>query len=137
MGMNQYEYRVIAAPRKSKKVKGAKTPPDRFARTLTDVINEEARMGWEFVGSETLPADEKASMLGATKETFHTVLVFRRYVAPAQTHVPKPKMAAVAAPSREEPRREETRREPTLGGESLSPSPAPRAPWVGPAEDRD
>jgi Domain of unknown function (DUF4177) len=123
--MNQYEYRVVAAPRKPKKVKGAKTSQDRFARTLTDVINEEARMGWEFVSSETLPADEKTSMLGSVKETFHTVLVFRRYVATAQTHAPKPRLAA--APQ------EDIRREPSLQSEDKPLF----SPKIGPAGTRD
>lgn len=124
--MDQFEYRVVAAPRKSKKIKGAKTPQDRFARTLTDVINEEARLGWEFVSSETLPAEEKSSMLSSSKETFHTVLVFRRYVASSGTVVPKPKMA-MAAPSRDE-----TRSEPSLRTGGFT---AQRTPRVGPADD--
>ena len=136
--MDQFEYRVVAAPRKSKKVKGAKTAQDRFARTLTDLINEEARLGWEFVSTETLPAEEKSSMLSATKETFHTVLVFRRFVASSGTVVPKPKMA-MAAPVRDEPRAEprtetraEPRSEPLFRSESFT---AQRNPRVGPAED--
>ena len=119
--MDQYEYRVVAAPRKSKRVKGAKTPQDRFARTLGDQINEEARLGWEFVGTETLPADEKSSMLSSSKETFHTVLVFRRYVASSGTVVPKP--MAMAAPTRDEP---------ALRTESLT---AQRSPSTGPADE--
>lgn len=83
--MSKYEYRVIAAPRKAARAKGARTPQDKFARTLTDVINGEANLGWEFQRAESLPVDEKKGMLSAATESYHSVLVFRREIKSAIT----------------------------------------------------
>lgn len=78
--MSAFEYRIIPAPRRAKRAKGARTPADRYARTLTDLVNAEAAEGWEYLRADTMPMDEKTGMLSATKETFQTVLVFRRRV---------------------------------------------------------
>ncbi len=76
--MQNYEYKVIAAPRKARRAKGARTGQDRFARTLTDVINTEAASGWEYLRAESLPVDEKKGMLSSATESYHSVLVFRK-----------------------------------------------------------
>ncbi|MEM7614163.1 MAG: DUF4177 domain-containing protein [Pseudomonadota bacterium] len=79
--MQRYEYKAVGAPRRAKRAKGARTSTDRFARTLTDLINAEAQDGWEYLRADTLPMDEKKGMLGAANETFQTVLIFRRTTA--------------------------------------------------------
>ncbi|MFN6951797.1 MAG: DUF4177 domain-containing protein [Albidovulum sp.] len=78
--MQTYEYKVIAAPSRSEKVRGAKTPAERFAQTLAAVMNDLAREGWEYVRADTLPSEERK---GLTKRTtvYHSVLVFRRATA--------------------------------------------------------
>lgn len=76
--MASYEYRIVPAPRKAKRVRGAKTGPDRMAALLTETLNAEARQGWEFVRSESLPLDEKPGMLSSPREAYHSYLVFRR-----------------------------------------------------------
>ena len=76
--MQEFEYRVIPAPRRAKRVKGAKTGADKFARTLADVINLEAQDGWEYLRVDTLPMDEKKGMLSSFSEVYQTVLIFRR-----------------------------------------------------------
>ncbi|WP_112321498.1 DUF4177 domain-containing protein [Oceanibium sediminis] len=76
--MQNFEYRIIPAPRRAKRAKGARTPSDRYARTLTDLVNAEAAEGWEYLRADTLPVDEKQGMLSSAKEVFQTVLVFRR-----------------------------------------------------------
>ncbi|QHQ34103.1 DUF4177 domain-containing protein [Algicella marina] len=81
--MQNFEYRVVSAPRKARRAKGAKTPQDRFARTLTDVINAEAENGWEYLRAESLPVEEKKGMLSSPTESYHSVLVFRRNVTAA------------------------------------------------------
>jgi len=43
--MTLFEYRILPSPRRAKRAKGARTPQDRFARTLTDLINAEAAEG--------------------------------------------------------------------------------------------
>lgn len=80
--MQEYEYRIIAAPRRAKRAKGAKTSADKFAHTLTDIVNAEAEQGWEYMRADTLPADEKKGMLSSAIEVYQTVLVFRRRVKP-------------------------------------------------------
>ena len=76
--MGQYEYKVIPAPRRGKRAKGAKTPAARFAHVLEDEMNVLAAERWEFVRSETLPVDEKPGLFSARVETYQTLLVFRR-----------------------------------------------------------
>ncbi|WP_216366765.1 DUF4177 domain-containing protein [Halovulum dunhuangense] len=95
--MPVYEYRIIPAPRRSKRSKGAKTPADRYAVTLTEVINAEARAGWEYLRADTLPVEEKQGMLSGTKEVLQTVLIFRREAVA----MPEPRLsAAEPAPRR-------------------------------------
>lgn len=80
--MQTYEYKVVSAPRRARRAKGARTPQDRFARTLTDVINAEAASGWEYLRAESLPVDEKKGMLSSATESYHSVLVFRKAATP-------------------------------------------------------
>ena len=79
--MQHYEYKVLAAPRRAKRAKGAKTPAERFAVMLSELMNTEARDGWEYVRADTLPAEEKKGMLSNPTEVYQTVLVFRRAVS--------------------------------------------------------
>ena len=75
--MKTHEYRVISAPHQGRKAKGVKTTADRFALALSDVLNEMAADGWEYVRAETLPCDERRGLTG-TQTTFQNMLVFRR-----------------------------------------------------------
>lgn len=75
--MAQYEYKVIPAPAKPGKVRGASTPQARFARTLAAELNAQAHDGWEFLRAETLPVEERAGLTG-TKTSFRSVLIYRR-----------------------------------------------------------
>ena len=75
--MQQFEYRIIPAPKRAVKVRGVKTPEDRFAHTLTEVVNELAREGWEYLRADTLPAEERVGFTGKTT-VFQHMLVFRR-----------------------------------------------------------
>ena len=86
--MQSYEYKIVPAPKKAKRARGAKTVPDRFARTLTDVINAEAAEGWEYLRAESLPVEEKKSMLSATAERYFSVLVLRRDIRPTGRPIP-------------------------------------------------
>lgn len=78
--MQRYEYRVLPAPVRGEKVRGAKTTEERFAQALTSMINGQAREGWDYCRAETLPSEERA---GFTKRRIvHVnVLVFRRELA--------------------------------------------------------
>jgi hypothetical protein len=75
--MNNFEYKVVTAPHQGKKARGVKTTADRFALALSDVLNEMAAEGWEYVRAETLPCDERRGLTG-TQTTFQNMLIFRR-----------------------------------------------------------
>ncbi len=93
--MQSHEYRVIPAPRRGVKVKGARTPEDRFARAIEGEMNRMALEGWEFVRSDTLPCEQKSGWFSKPVTVFQTMLVFRR---PKAEEVAEPGPAAV--PSR-------------------------------------
>lgn len=76
--MSTFEYKSICAPRKALKIKGVKGADERYAQTLTDVINAQSDHGWEYFRAETLPVDEKTGMMGKTAEKYLTLLIFRR-----------------------------------------------------------
>ena len=54
--MTHYDYKVVPAPKRAKRVKGLHAPEELFAATLAEAINEVARQGWEYVRAETLHA---------------------------------------------------------------------------------
>lgn len=76
--MSTFEYKSICAPRKALKIKGVKGADERYAQTLTDVINAQSENGWDYFRAETLPVDEKTGMMGKTAEKYLSLLIFRR-----------------------------------------------------------
>lgn len=80
--MTGFEYRVIPAPTRGQKVKGAKTADARFAHAIEAQLNEMAADGWQFHRAETLPSVERSG-LTSTTTTYRSVLVFQRPVAGA------------------------------------------------------
>lgn len=78
--MGRYEYNVIPTPRRAKRAKGFKSEPARFANVITEVINEQAASGWEYIKSETFPMEAKTSMFKSRIETFQTLMFFRREI---------------------------------------------------------
>ncbi len=75
--MQRYEFKVVPAPRRGEKARGIKTTEERFAYTLTQVLNEMGRDGWDYVRADALPCDERVGLTGS-KTTFQNMLVFRR-----------------------------------------------------------
>ncbi len=73
-----FEYRLLPTPAASKKAKGMKTVPERFAHALTEALNAEAKNGWEFVGQESFSVEEKPGMMKKPVTTELTYLVFKR-----------------------------------------------------------
>ena len=116
--MQRYEYKVIPAPRRGEKSRGVKTIEDRFALTLTVVMNDLGRDGWDYVRADTLPVDERAGFTGGTKTSFQNVLVFRRLIEAEAVAAPK-LLTAEDAPAM-----------PRLGPAEV---PAGVAPALGPA----
>ena len=75
--MQNYEYRVIAAPARGVKAKGIKSNEARFAHALEELMNRMAEDGWEYQRAETLPSIERSG-LTSTTTTWRNVLVFRK-----------------------------------------------------------
>lgn len=92
--MRNFEYKAVPAPTRGQKAKGVKTTEDRFALSITDVLNEMAEDGWEYIRAETLPCDERKGLTG-TQTTYQNMLIFRRFKAEAQ---PLPLDVPIAAP---------------------------------------
>ena len=77
--MQSYEYKVIPAPLRGEKERGAKTVAERFAVALTNAMNAQARDGWEYLRADTLPCEERVGFTGKATN-FQHMLVFRRAV---------------------------------------------------------
>lgn len=107
-----YDYKSLPAPRQISKVAGAKTPQEKCARLLENLLNAQAADGWDYMGSETLTCEYRTGLLRRREISAQTVLVFRRAKtaarpAPsisAQTAAPPPAPAARALPSAAAPK---------------------------------
>lgn len=132
--MQKFQYKVVPAPKRGEKVKGAKTTEDRFAHALTLFMNELGAEGWEYVRADMLPCEERAGFTG-TKTTYQNMLVFRRPlladepVAAASQSVPSP--AGVAAPVMGTPLRIVTPKDSAVREVGSATSPEGQAPKVG------
>lgn len=95
--MQRFEYKVIPAPKRGEKARGVKSTEDRFAHTLTQLMNDLGAEGWDYVRADSLPCDERVGLTG-TRTTFQNVLVFRRQLAAgAEVAAPLRLMATEAA----------------------------------------
>ena len=141
--MQAYEYKVIPAPDRGLRVRGARSGADRFAAAVAERMNAMAREGWEYVRSDLLPCEERTGLTLKSQTVYHNLLVFRRQVAAAagaviaQDPVATADTATEAAPALSFPRIR-------LGlarGEEPDPhrlvadAPEGKAPQVGPATD--
>ncbi|MEM1386674.1 MAG: DUF4177 domain-containing protein [Pseudomonadota bacterium] len=79
--MPQFEYKVVPAPKRAKRVKGVKTQEGRFAHALTDLMNGLGADGWEYVRADTLPCEERGAFGGRSVHD-QNMLVFRRAIEP-------------------------------------------------------
>lgn len=140
--MTYYDYKVVPAPKRVKKIKGISAAPDLFALTLTEAINEVARQGWEYYCSESITVQAPGGWFkrGAIEE--QVVLIFRKpreHLSPRMAGAPEvtgaspaPRMAerAMAEPPMaqgngaawSEPRHDEGRVTPLRTGPSLGPA---------------
>lgn len=120
--MQSYEYKVIPAPARGEKERGLKTGAEKFAHTLTQVMNDLAREGWEYWRAETLPAEERSGLTSKTT-VYHNLLVFRRAAGER------------AAPTGGEPLVTVDAMEAAAKRLISAIAPEGRAPRLGPAED--
>lgn len=95
--MQRYEYKVIPAPSRGEKARGVKSTADRFALTLTGLMNQLGAEGWSYVRADTLPCDERVGLTG-TKTTFQNVLVFSRPLESVRLSDNPAQMPVAAAP---------------------------------------
>ncbi|MFN4158958.1 MAG: DUF4177 domain-containing protein [Gemmobacter sp.] len=82
--MQVFEYKVIPAPRRGEKARGAKTVAERFGVALAHAMNDMAAEGWEYLRADTLPCEERVGLTG-TATHFQNMLVFRRALRVAET----------------------------------------------------
>ncbi|WP_233193035.1 DUF4177 domain-containing protein [Acidimangrovimonas sediminis] len=153
----RYEYKVVPAPRRGEKARGAKQTEDRFAHALASLMNRMGRDGWDYLRAETLPCEERSGLTGRTT-TFQNMLVFRRVIEdegraapsfdpmddtqapdiPAGNRMPSVISAPRPEASRTEPHRTEPNRTETPRAEgprlvSSREDEGGKAPAVGPA----
>lgn len=138
--MQSYEYKVVPAPRRGEKAKGAKTGEDRFALALTRVMNDLGADGWEYLRADTLPCDERAGLTGV-KTSFMHMLVFRRALSTGAVAAP-PQPAAAPAMEDDQLRAfnalrvvTEAETQPAPRSLGTATAPAGPAPALGPASD--
>ncbi len=154
--MTHYDYKVVPAPKRAKRVKGVRGPEELFALTLTEAINEVARQGWEYVRAEHLPAEGPKGWFRNAASGEQTVLVFRRAreqmgprlaavrtdpgegdpVVPAVVPVPSAERSVVDRLQKTLRHREPPiRREPRDEGEPTAATPLRPTPRLGPADN--
>ncbi|SIO22548.1 hypothetical protein SAMN05444722_0902 [Rhodovulum sp. ES.010] len=132
-----FEYRVLPAPARGAKAKGAKGTAERFAVALGEVMNAMGAEGWEYLRAEALPCLERKGLTGSTEVTQH-VLVFRRALREATAEAGPPEspeaIAAEAAASLEAETEPAFAR--SLGPARRAPDAPPRpARPLGPARE--
>lgn len=84
--MVRYEYKVVPAPTRGVKAKMARTPEDRFAHALAEVMNDLGAEGWDYVRCDSLPSEERTGLTGRTT-VYRNMLVFRRAITATETPV--------------------------------------------------
>ena len=79
--MTRYEFKVLPAPRRAKRLKGLTRGDNRFCATITEFLNENSLEGWEFIGFETMPLEQRR-FLFLTYFSECACLIFRREIEP-------------------------------------------------------
>ena len=90
--MQTYQYKVVPAPKAGLKAKGVRSNEDRFALALETLMNELGAQGWDYVRTDTLPAEERQGLTGRTT-VYQNMLVFRRGI-----DIPVPRSEPVYVP---------------------------------------
>lgn len=94
-----YEYKVVPAPEKARKVKGLKGPA-LFANALQDLMNELGAEGWSYLRADTLPHEERTGLTSKTV-SYRNMLIFQREITDSKvdsTTTTAPLLAAALAP---------------------------------------
>lgn len=96
-----FEYKVIGAPEKPRRKRGARTPSDRVAAAFSDVLGAEAVDGWEYLRTDLVPVEE-GGFFSRRREVHRAVMVFRRALSREPRAEPVP-----SAPARRREEKEE------------------------------
>ena len=73
-----FEYKCVGAPERPKRLRGTWSRSDRVALAMQEIIDAEAVDGWEYLRTDLVPVEEKASFFSRTQEVQRAVLIFRR-----------------------------------------------------------
>ncbi|MBN2905654.1 MAG: DUF4177 domain-containing protein [Rhodobacteraceae bacterium] len=97
--MSRFEYKVVPAPTRAERHRGLKGTPERFAQTLSALLNDMAREGWDYLRADTLPCEQRQGLTGrGTRD--QNVLIFRRdRIADEVQTAAAPEGRAAPAPS--------------------------------------
>lgn len=131
--MQRFEYKVVPAPRRGKKAKGIRGTEAQFANALSELMNEVAAEGWEYLRTDSLPCEERQGLTGRTT-VFQNMLVFRRAQQVGDTATP----AALPAPDADSrPAPADDSAEPLVAVQPLSANaPEGHSPAIGPPDPR-
>jgi hypothetical protein len=72
------EYKCVGAPERPKRKRGQKTRSDRVAGAMQEIIEAEAKDGWEYLRTDLVPVEEKSGLFGRPREVHRAVMVFHR-----------------------------------------------------------
>jgi hypothetical protein len=92
-----YEYMVIPAPTRGIKNKDARTAEERFAIAIETKLNKMSNDGWDYMRTDTLPAEQREGLMGKTT-VYQNMLVFRRTKAAQRPVAPVPTPVVTAPP---------------------------------------
>lgn len=143
--MSQYDYKVVPAPRRLKRIRGVNSPGELCAATLAETLNAVAREGWEYLRADQVAAAQEGGWFRRGREVVETVLIFRRphepvgarlRIAPeADDGAARPVEPVLRPPLGEGQPSAASRREPALGdGQAVEDTPLRPAMRLGPAE---
>ena len=82
--MPGYEYKIVPAPDRAKKIRGVKGPEARFAATLEDSLNTLGAEGWEFVRTEVISVEERAGLTGKMSIELDDCLIYQQSTSVTQ-----------------------------------------------------
>ena len=77
--MSRYEFQVVPAPSRARKLTDLTRGQDVYCATITDILTDMGLAGWEFVGAETLPHYQRRMFFFSSYSEM-TCLVFRREI---------------------------------------------------------
>ena len=77
--MSRYEFQVVPAPTRARKLTDLTKGQDVYCATITDILTDMGLAGWEFVGAETLPHYQRRMFFFSSYSEM-TCLVFRREI---------------------------------------------------------